>query len=220
MTFSNPHTPGCFWYDIAEKAGAADNHLCEQVTCGIASGPVNTVSNLAYLLVALSLWKKNRQFSVFVFLLGIISIFSHASLIYPALILDLSMSLTLVAWLIVWRLKIQKPLVYVMSFFAGAVLFFHLLISFHYPYAWIIGASAGVMIIAEFKFGSWTSRNFRIALLLILGAFLFSALDLHESFCRPSFVVQGHAVWHLFTAIALIYLERHYSDLGKQPQPL
>lgn len=224
MSFPNPHSSACFWFDAAEKFGAADNHLCEEVSCGVIAGPANTWSNLAYFFVAMYLWRKDRRFSIFVFFLGGISFFSHASLIYPALITDLALSVTLVVYMNAWRMtktgrmKEKHFLPYVMGWFIIAAAMFHLILREGNSYAWLIGASAGSVIIAEFFCGSWKKKNFCIALALLAGAFLFTSVDLNEGFCRPSSWFQGHAVWHLLTAISMIFIERHYSDLGTNPQ--
>jgi predicted membrane channel-forming protein YqfA (hemolysin III family) len=50
----------------------------------------------------------------------------------------------------------------------------------------------------------------------LIVAATFSALDLSRVFCDPNdHVVQGHAIWHLFSALSLGLAHAHYASLPK-----
>lgn len=211
--FPNFHPPGCYWHSWTELLGASDNGLCEAVTCGLIAKPLNTWSNLAYFAVALYLLQRDRSFSIFIFFLGAASFFLHASGLYPALLLDLGTSFALIGWAYSKTLRVKNFVPFVLGFGIFAITASHLLLSFgsHFRYLYPLGV-VGVGIL-EFRRPREENRNLWVALALVLLGFGFASLDGNPQFCRPQHWLQGHAIWHVLTALAIPYLERHYRDL-------
>lgn len=215
--FPNPHAPGCFWHDWAEKFGSPDLRICEQVTCGVISSPVNTWSNLAYLAVGFYLWRRNREFSLLIMLLGALSFLGHASNIYPTLLFDIAGTFSLVGWCLGMNLARLKMIsrVRVFSVTMGVALIgvtvVHLVLLSGENFAAVVPAGAAVVLWTEFRIVRSRRWLWASVALLCVG-FFFSHIDLNQDFCRGTSLLQGHSFWHLATALMCVFIERHYRD--------
>lgn len=204
-SFPNPHLTGCFWHNLAENFGAADNKVCEEVVCGIIAGPANTWSNLAYFAAAIYLFRINRKFAAFIFSLGTVSFFAHASITFPALLIDLFMSFTLIFWFTFPGKKYYLALI-------GMVVCYMLMMSGR-NYAYLIPMAAAWPVLSELK-SVRQKKNLFVSLGFFGFAFLFAAIDRQPGFCSPESWIQGHSLWHFFTALAVIFLGKHFSQVN------
>lgn len=214
--FPNPHPPGCFWHDWAVQFGSPDLRICEQVTCSVFSTPINTWSNLAYLLVGLYLWNRDSKFSILIITLGLISFLAHASNIYPTLILDIGATFSLIGWCFgknlirMQKLSEKKLIGFVLFISSIGMLSAHILLVQGMKFAAIVPIGATFVVVTEYLSPAPHRKWFIYALLTLMGGFFFSAIDIYKHFCNPSHWFQGHAFWHGFTALTAPFIERHY----------
>lgn len=231
--YPNPHGMSCPWYDFADTLGAPNVKWCEETLCQWISEPANTWSNGLYLVIAVILffqWRKHAFFPLRyaahgVFLMGAFSLVYHLSNIYPTQSLDfLGIFLTIYNLVLmnIHRLTRFTKKQYLTTY---TVLVIVSMFAMHVAYLNYIPIQATVLviviliivteIIAFFKkLGVSNYKNFGIAMFfLILGASS-SALDIKRVGCNPAnHWLQGHAIWHIFDAIMMYYIYKHYELL-------
>jgi hypothetical protein len=232
MTSIAEFGPGCPWYEAFEKYGAPNVKWCEQRVCSIFNEPSNSWSNAAYLMVALLVFKlaldlrKSGKsirsalfFSIVIWVMGAFSFVFHATNNFLTQIFDfvgmylfvfliLVMNLVRLGWikklLVVWHAA------FVVS--ATALLFF--MRNHGLPYQLIIVGGALLIIATEIraKLGKQETmgRDFYLAIAFFLAGAGCSVLDVTRTLCDPSSILQGHAVWHILSALGAYFTARHY----------
>ncbi len=230
--YTNPHNAGCYWYDTAEKYGAPSIKWCEETLCHIISEPANTWSNIGYIISSLILfiWTKKTQHNELkwlapaMFLMGAASFFFHMSNYYISQILDFIGMYLFVFWLMVLNLRKvgliskSKQVITEVVITLISTLAVHYMYTHHMNFQIIVTTGVITIIITEFitfrrskkkrhyKY-FWTSMG------LIGFAQLFSQVDLKRIICDPKeHIFQGHAIWHVISAIALTIAYKHWEQ--------
>ncbi len=216
--------PGCPWYDWFETFGEQNVKWCEQTLCAWINEPANAWSNLGYFIAAALIAREGmKRYASAVFVMGAGSFFYHATNNYFTQILDFIGMYVWVCLLLNWnliRLKWVPESKRVYSYF-GMIVFFTAAIpmlrsiNIHYQ---IIIAVLGVAIIAtEWMLRSRESgvqKDFRplaITVLFVLLGEMFSLADVKRWFCDPqNHFLQGHAAWHVSSAIGIYFGSRFY----------
>ncbi len=233
--YPNPHGSSCPWYEVTEKFGAPNVKWCEETLCQWISEPANAWSNALYLIIAIYLfyqWRRHtflplRYAAHSIFLMGGFSLLYHISNFYPAQTLDfLGMFLCIynLLFMNLHRLYRWTKKQYVATF--SITTLFSMLVM-HIAYLNMVPIQATILIIVIAiiateivaylkKLGAPSYKNFGLAMFfLILGASS-SALDLKRVNCDPSnHWIQGHALWHIFTAIMMYFIYKHYELLWR-----
>jgi hypothetical protein len=207
---------------------------CEERLCQWVVTPANAWSNLAYILVAIWLVreiKKNRETGVLgyygkaTFAVGMSSFIYHASYtfffqvfdfigMYLFLFLPLTTQLRSLQWISEGT---------VLPIYLGATAFFTALtVAFYFIgfpaqslVALLVLMVVGLELLRrrQMLWGgkAWTPWNFGAAFAFLLAGATLSALDISGKFCDPSnHWLQGHSLWHLFTATSLIFVFKHF----------
>lgn len=228
--YPNPHPPNCPWHASAELLGAPNIKWCEATLCGWISEPANTWSNLPYLLLGLVIYLQNRHsphmelrwMGPAMFAMGLLSGLYHASNHYVSQVLDFVGMFLLVFWLLVINLRrngwiapraLVPVYVGLVVVGVGAVHGMYLL---HWPFQSLIALATVATIATEFSARRQAAQRVALAyflasLLLMAVAQAASLLDLARVSCDPgNHFFQGHAVWHLGSALALYFVCQHY----------
>lgn len=220
----------CPWYEYAKMA-PPNIKWCEASTCGWISEPANTWSNLVYLV--LTIWayyqvkdKEDKLLMKFVpafFFMGLFSFVYHASYNFFSqwfdfvgmfLMTGLFISLNLNRMKVLSRAKLMKFYLFFNIFFGGLVIIFYLT---YVPIQSLIAVQALFLMFSEFKLRDnlhqTNYKPFIASIILILVAATFSILDVTRVFCDPhNHLVQGHAIWHFFSAVSLACAFKYYSQ--------
>lgn len=233
MHYTNPHGPGCPWFDITERQGAPNIKWCEETLCQWVSEPANTWSNLGYLIVGLLItylaFKKKqsfeiKQFGPIVFFMGACSFFYHQSNFYGSQILDFVGMFFFVGWAIGMNLirmgKLQKKrlILFNLIFGSSLTLLMHVMYLMSIKFQAIILLAAFIIIGTEIAAGRKrpTPRNWFIgAITTLVVAFGFSIADGQRVWCIPEnhgWFEQGHALWHWIVSPAMYMIYKHYSQ--------
>lgn len=221
-------TPGCPWWALSELR-LPNVDWCEAQRCSWVVEPANTASNLAYLAVGLALlWlardsssRPLRFFGPAALIVGLSSGIYHASYTFVLQILDffaMYVFCYLLLTLNLRRLGVLSPeawrrwywlLVVGTTALTVAVDFLGVPIQ-GIVFALIVGVAASELRLWLREPG--TSRGwFLAALALIAAGGVFSALDVTRVWCDPWHpFLQGHAIWHLLSALALAAAYLHY----------
>lgn len=221
-------TPGCPWHDLA-AFGPANIKWCEERLCAWINEPANAWSNLAFLAVALVIHRLargrpgtglRRHFASLVALMGASSFVFHASNVWLTQVLDflgmylfccllLGLNLTRLGWL----RERSLPRAY-----AGAVAGLTLVTAVIVRHGAKIQAIVLALILATVITEVLCRRRavyrlgaFLAALALLVAAFACSLLDASRVWCDPAdHLVQGHAAWHVLSALSLLPAYVHY----------
>ncbi|MCC7440613.1 MAG: ceramidase domain-containing protein [Bdellovibrionales bacterium] len=235
--FNAPRLPeGCPWAEWSPP----NIHWCEENLCSWITTPANTWSNLAYLAVGALLWKwwradraagKGAQaaalgiFPPAAVAIGLTSFAFHASYTFFFQFFDYVGMYTLFCLLIVLNLRRSgrvQPSFLVPAYLIGICGMSALVPVMHaagIPVQLTIAGLLALILAQELwlRFDGRRKPEYR-ELWRALGAFglgfVFTLLDGTRTWCDPSnHWLQGHALWHVFTALALPFLYRFYRPL-------
>jgi hypothetical protein len=227
--YSNPHGHQCPWYPYNELFGPSNIQWCEETMCQWVSEPINTYSNLSYILISLILFafvlkKKNSDLNMMPKLLlgiGIASSIYHASNNYMGQILDFLFIFLFLFWPLTLNMKrLGKISEKNQYYFYGAItsaflIVMHIMYLTFIPFQFLAAVAGALLCLSEWKCSKIEGNNdryayFITALLVIAVGEVFSFLDLKRVICTPSnHLFQGHALWHIISAIGLGFLILH-----------
>lgn len=210
------------WFTLSQFAGLPNVKWCESQLNSWVTEPANTWSNLAFIIVGIIVTYLNRGntesrlkfYGPSMIVLGFFSGIYHASYTFFFQLFDfLGMYLVfLVPVLINWeewkghRKNFMTEYIGLSIFLTVMTVIFYLI---NIPIQLLILMLVIFIIISEHFLKEKRRQNghsyaFYYLSVLFLGiAATFSALDVSRTFCHPEdHLIQGHALWHIFTAIA------------------
>ncbi len=240
MSFSpdGPKPPlSCPWQGLAEY-GAPNVKWCEERLCEWINEPANAWSNLAYLLVAAWLLFLTRGgksmphsllrfFAPVIAIIGACSFLYHASNVYLTQMLDfLGMYLfcCLLLLLNTVRLRWLSLSAFPTAFVSGVILLTGataLLARYHLPIQGLVSLLTLGIVLTELLIhrraaGGYSLRVFWGSFVLLVLAAACSGLDLSRKWCDPTnHILQGHAAWHVLSALSLLVAFYHYRRFGR-----
>ena len=210
--------------------------FCEAISTGFIHQPIDTWSNLAFVLVGLliledvlrpsptrsNLLAHRRTYGVIyafaVILIGLGSWFYHASLTFVGQWFDVMGMYLLGTFMVLYNVARLRPLSN--RTFAFGYVLFNLALGISLIVVpelrrYLFGGLLVVTIALEVLL-RWHRRNrvsdrvgyFIAALLIYVLAQIIWTLDLNHVVCDSNSLLQGHAVWHMLTALStgLLYL--------------
>jgi hypothetical protein len=228
-------TPGCPWHALAAY-GPANIKWCEQRLCAWVNEPANAWSNLAFVVVALAVVSLGRRhaatgllrwFAPLVAVMGACSFVYHASNVWLTQVLDFlgmymfcCLLLALNVGRLGWLSARALPRVY-----ASTVVALTAVTAVIVRYGAPIQAIVFVLIVATVVTEGLCRRRaaeryalggFFAALALMTAAIVCSALDATRVWCDPDdHLVQGHAMWHVLSALSLLPAFVHYRQFAR-----
>lgn len=237
-----PMAPGCPWSEVA-NFWLPNIKWCEAQVCSIVVEPANTWSNLAYILIGLLLLARAssrarrglphrmaRTFGHAEIVVGVFSFAFHMSysgllqvLDFAAMFVFVGLTLSLNLVRLGWLPERQRIRAYVL----GVVALTGLVVGLRFtPFPIqlvtpvLILATAATELVLWWRSRAHAPRGlyrwFLGSLLLLIGAAVCSALDAARIWCDPhDHLVQGHALWHVLSAISLGLLARFYERLDE-----
>lgn len=205
---------------------------------GWITQPVNTWTNLAYIVVGIALlvWILNRQpeqrkslilmLPIGAILVGISSFLYHASSSFFFQVFDLSSMFLLSSFLLTKCLSRNRFLSANREWIAYLVFFIlsvgGVLIIRGNSGEFIFGGEVAAVLGLEaaycIRFPAQTKyRDFLIALGLFMLAWGIWLLDVNHLFFDPNnHFVQGHAIWHIVNSLCYVFLYRFYSRIESE----
>jgi len=211
--------------------GAPNLKWCEATVCSWVNEPANAWSNLAFLAVALVCawrWRAsgNRAMGHFAWttlLVGVASFAFHATNNFATQLLDFVGMYVLVFLLLAsnlyrvgWLSRAQVGRVH-LGLTVGCTLLLPVLRQVGFPYQLVVAGAVLVIIGTEVhlfrRAGPGAEyRDFWLAVGLMAAAAACSVLDVTRVWCEPgNHWLQGHAAWHVLSALSLLFAARHYS---------
>jgi hypothetical protein len=225
--------PGCPWSGFTPP----NVDWCEEELCGWIVNPANTWSNLAYVALGLWMWRAARgradlrRFGPASVAVGVFSFAYHASYTWALQLLDF-VGMFLFCFLVVarnatrlgWIEGGREPRFFALGV-AGASatvpVLFELGVAIQLTVAACIAAALAQEAALARRAASPARRSASYAAgLALLGlAGLASLLDVTRVACDPAnHWLQGHALWHVLSALALLAFFRFYAALPEPPR--
>lgn len=221
----DPIPPGCPWHELSAY-GLPNVNWCEAPLCAYVNEPANAWSNLAYLLVALAIALVQRgerspllrRFAAAVATVGVCSFAYHASNVHVTQILDFFGMYVFCYLLLIINLRRMRLVSAVATVFWAAVLsttaLTVALVRAGFPIQAIIALLTLGIVSSELALyrrarrdpsrGPYPLRWFLGSFALLNAGAVLSALDVSRAWCDPqSHLLQGHATWHVLTALSL-----------------
>lgn len=209
---------------------APSTHIwCEEQLCSWIREPANTFSNSAYIIVGILILMNARKLNYphlkmlgwFSILLGFMSGFYHATSSFFGEVLDYSSMFLISAYVLVANLSRlftwnpKKMAIYAFSLFTVSVVG---LVQFRTVGAVFFFIQITSAVIIEVLLRKRANpkpdqKNMFISLGLLLSAWLIWTLDTKRIVCDPeNHLINGHAIWHVMTAVSIYYLFKFYSQ--------
>ena len=226
-----PLPPGCPWSGFTPP----NVDWCEQELCALVVNPANTWSNLVYLGLGLWMWREARRlgrsdlrwFGPASITVGVFSLAYHASYTWLLQFFDF---VGMFVFCFVVLARNARRLDWVgprgeTRFFLTGVAAASALVPLLFESGVPIQATVALCIAFALAQEAWLQRRegapplphaYWAGLALLGAAGLCSLLDVTRVWCDSTSWLQGHAVWHVLSACALLALFRFYAGL---PQP-
>lgn len=230
MEYVNPHPPGCYWYDVAEKFGPPNIKWCEETICHVISEPANTWSNLSYVLAFVVMYilsrklkSKSLRYTPYAMLImGVGSFYFHMSNFHISQAIDFIGMFFFVHWLFFINLmranifNLKNSIKFYIGFMLLNTIVIQVAYSLHFNYQFLIIIAVVLILSTEYLARKKGSQP-KSSVCLIAGAICmaiaetFSLLDLSRVMCNPSnHIIQGHAIWHVIGGIGLFIVFLYY----------
>ncbi len=224
-----PLSPGCPWSGFTPP----NVDWCEREVCGWIVNPADTWSNLAYLLGALAMWRLVRRtgrgelahFAPASLAVGAFSFAYHASYTWLLQFFDF-VGMFVFCFLVVARNAMRlgwiAPARERALWLGGAIVASACVPPLFYAGA-PIQATVFVVIVLSVaqELTLWrrtphaqraSYASYWAALAALGAAAAFSLADVTRAWCDPDALwLQGHALWHVLSASALVLLQRFYA---------
>ena len=221
-----PLPPGCPWSTFTPP----NVDWCEAERCAVIVNPVDAFSNALFLVLGLWMWREARRsdrpdlarFGPASVAIGVFSFAYHASYTFALQFFDF-VAMFLFSFTVLARNAVRLrwiPPAREARFFALGVLGMSALVpplfSVGFPIQALVGLLIAVGLAQEWRLrlrdGPHPAyRIYLVALALLGAAAVASLLDVTRIACDPQSLIQGHAVWHLLSALALAALFRFYA---------
>ncbi|MBL9037158.1 MAG: ceramidase domain-containing protein [Archangium sp.] len=235
--YPNLLNPECPWTPVRVATGLPNVKWCEETLCGWVSEPANTWTNLAYLVVAAVLFvvtrrdaeKTLRFWAPAAVLVGLTSLVYHASVTFVLQVLDfwgmyfyfgLVLALNLIRLGVLDKTKLFRVLWPAIAALTALTV---VVAKIGLPVQGIIVVLLVATLVTEvaaFRRRSVPASAAYIVLTLAVFAIAatFSASDASRAWCEPEnhVLLQGHALWHVFSAAALGISHFHYRQFRAQ----
>ncbi|MFA6099105.1 MAG: ceramidase domain-containing protein [Patescibacteria group bacterium] len=217
--------------------------FCEQNLCSAVVQPANAWSNLAYLVAGVVIFYFSRQekiylkaFGLLVLLMGLTSFLYHASYTFLGQMLDLSSMFLFSSYLLVLNFRRTGGKLFTIKNLAWFYILLNAIsIAVMYYVRLLGGFNIGIIIfalqvalvlLAEFYIFNKGHRGYDpkyllIGLVIIAAAAVFWMYDYTGKWCDTNYfhLINGHALWHVLTAVGLIFVYLHYK-IQAQALPL
>jgi len=226
-----PLPPGCPWSGFTPP----NVDWCEAERCARIVNPADAWSNLLYLALGLWMWRVARRsgradlarFGPSGVAIGVFSFAYHASYTYALQFFDF-VAMFLFSFTVIARNAVRlgwiTPARETLFFLAGVAVFSALvppLFALGFPIQALVALLIAAGLAQEFALRRRDGptpayRHYRVGLLLLAAAALASLVDVTRVACDPASWLQGHAVWHILSALALASFFRFYRDITRR----
>ena len=228
-----PLSPGCPWSGFTPP----NVDWCEAERCAAIVNPSDTWSNLLYLVLGVWMWREARRsgrrdlslFGPAGVAVGVFSFAYHASYTFALQFFDF-VAMFLFCFTVLarnavrlgWIGSARETRFFVLGV-AGMSALVPPLFYAGFPIQALVAILIAVGLAQEWRLRrrdgpSSAYRIYTVGLALLGAAGLASLADVTRVACDPASWLQGHAVWHVLSALALAAFFRFYASLPAAPR--
>ncbi len=224
-----PLPSGCPWSSFTPP----NVDWCEVERCAVIVNPIDAWSNALYLVLGLWMWRATRRggradlarFGPAGVAVGVFSFAYHASYTFALQFFDF-VAMFLFTFTVLARNAVRlgwiRPARETLFFALGVLGLSALVPPLFYagfPIQALVGLLIAVGLAQEWRLrrrdGPMPAyRIYLVGLALLGAASVASLLDVTRVVCDPESWLQGHAVWHVLSALSLAAFFRFYAELG------
>jgi len=196
----------CFWNNWYPS----NEIWCEEKKCSIIVNPINTFSNIFYLIIGSYIYEYNKKIGLSTMLIGITSSMYHLSDTMFFRILDLYSINILYSILlsnVLYRKNIiedKKGCTIILSLYSSFLFISPLCIEMYLYYYYFIFLTLFIYYY-ELSFYFFNELIYTSMFLLIIG-FIFSMLDKKSILCEKDSYFQGHSFWHFLSSLSIYFI--------------
>lgn len=198
---------------------------CEPMIAGcIICQPVNFISSIPYLLVALILYLRHRssdpEFLGWAILMGVVafsSMFAHSSYIRIAMAMDYSSIIFLLTFFFYFDLIKTGPLKrisgYIMLpgyYLLLMIILFPMDIWSQYYFSLFMFTIALIHFFRKHSVNVLFQRNVIISIMIMSVSMVFLLMDKDERICNVKWLPYGHTMWHFGSALSAYFFAKWY----------
>ena len=218
-----------------------DRCFCEAIRSRLVQQPVNTISSLAFVGVAVLVWlsarasagigrfHSRRVYAVLygsaLLVIGLGSAFYHASLSFIGQSVDVLGMYLIATFIVIYnlgRVRSLSTLAAAFGYVVGNAALLAGLVWFPAARRYVFGLLVLLGLALELRArrveeAARERRSITIALVILFAGFAIWTLDITRQLCAPQSLLQGHAVWHLAGAAAAWFMYLHLSQPEQGP---
>ena len=206
-----------FWSQFDQASCYPDKCQCEAVGEGLIRMPSAFWSSFAYIFTAIAIYRYVAQKSFELklwasvcFIMGISSLFGHASFINFALSMDFASIVLVLSFFALLNFFLMLKISYSRILIYFLLYYIVLFVSMYYMNKWtkiamcvlIFIFSLGDMI-REMGFKFLKARTLQLSIFVLLISFGMFLVDEFHIGCDPHHWFQWHSVWHIGTALSM-----------------
>lgn len=207
------------WTGFAPASCFPDKCQCEMVQEGLIRQPSAFWSSLAYLFAAFAIYRhiahkttELKLWTLVCVLMGLSSLFGHASFINLALALDFASIILVLSFFALlnfflrFKLSYERIIVYFVLYYGllyGAMYFLG-----KWPkiiFCLVIFLFSLFDIIREAGWTFFKAKSILLSLLVLIVSFGMFLIDEFHLHCDPKSWFQWHSLWHIGTALSIYY---------------
>lgn len=193
---------------------------CEAASDGLLKRPWYAISNVAFFIVAFLIWRRDRtalgkQFALTTLLIGVLSFVYDATYTYVAQLADLTGMLSFATLLLSLNVRRLGMVRYKLWLLGCIVVALVMIISLgHYAGNVIFGMYLAAVVATEMMIRrrqpSASSKYWMLAMSVFLLGFAAWLLDSSHTICFDIGLLNGRAIFHYTSAVAIYLLYKHY----------
>ena len=211
---------GLPWQSWRPATCFPDGCFCEAIRDHWVRQPANAASGAAFLVVAVVVWLSragsvdavySRLFAFACAVVGIGTMFYHASLTFVGQTIDVLGMYLLATFIVLYnlaRVRGLSPRMFAIMYVTGNVILLAGLIVIptarRYVFAALVLMAVALEAVARRRHPASTGRAalFIAAFVILLAGFAIWVIDITRAVCAPHSWLQGHAAWHLAGALS------------------
>lgn len=196
----------CYWNDWYPSKEI----WCEEKICGFITNPINTFSNISYLIVGNLIMEFDTKIGLATIFLGLMSSMYHLSDTMFFRFMDI-FSINILYSIIITNSLYNKKFIedknnftITLIFNSSCLIFTNVFIDNYIYYIYFIILTVIIFYI-ELSLNKIKELVYTSFTILSLG-FIFSMLDKHSILCDKDSYFQGHSLWHVLSSISIYFI--------------
>lgn len=207
------------WLGLETLSCFPNKCQCEAIQEGLIRQPSSFWSSLAYIFTGILIYRslkdktlELKMWTIVCFLLGMSSMFGHASFTKLALAMDFASIVLVLSFFVVLNLFTLLKIRFGNMLIYFSAYYFLIFMAMYFMGKWAkIGICLMIFvltfqdIVRETGKDLFRYKNLQLTLFILGLSFAFFVLDENHVMCAPNSLWQWHSLWHIGTAVAMFF---------------